>query len=447
MTELLLVAGWLGGGLTVVGLGLASLALIVWRFQRDSCARRSVDEICNGLGFQAVDGSDRLYGERRGLGVWVELRGPRAVVTVDARASLSLDLTIEPRTEADSEVTVTGDRAFDAAIRIDGESLATLDSGTRHQIRTGCEGLVVRRGFVVGEADLCGVVATTERLVTIAEKLQSPIFPERALLRIFRQDPVREVRYRCLRELIAGYPESNEARAAAESALHCVDRAQRLSAAEFLGDYDALSEILDDQATAGIVRAHALRALVRTFPESSHRAALGCLEDANIQVRRAAVEVLSRRPDPVVMRALCDRLRMSSGPDAAHLANALGQVGNPAAEPALIYLLETGDIDERLAAVRALELIGTEQSVGPLEQEVRRVISDHGLRDRAKRALSAIQSGARPLGPQETGELRLPSRANEQARPPATPATPPRTASPEYVFDDSDDHSEEQTLV
>jgi HEAT repeat protein len=94
-------------------------------------------------------------------------------------------------------------------------------------------------------------------------------------------------------------------------------------------------------------------------------------------------------------------------------AEVLGEIGDPAAEPALIELLAAEDSDASAAAARALGRIGTAAAVVPLRRRLDAVRADVTLKRAIRQAIEAIQSRSMGAEPGQHG-LAEAAAAQEQ---------------------------------
>jgi HEAT repeat protein len=158
------------------------------------------------------------------------------------------------------------------------------------------------------------------------------------------------------------------------------------------GHVGRLEQMLDDDdpdvrlvTCAGLPLAHDPEAIDALIGALSHR-------------RLAPERVIEHLGQPWAVDALLDVLR---GLDAAGerraaprvgIARALGVAGDPRAEPALISLLESGNLEERISAARALGSVGGTHARRELEQ----ALSDPAwqLRAQAAKALGSIANQA-----------------------------------------------------
>lgn len=317
-----------------------------------------------------------------------------------------------------------GDRRFESLV-IQGEEtsvLAVLDAETR-AIVLDC---VVTKGATV-ENDAVrwqvrGAIEDGDRLEEIvrdllglAERLRNPgaALPER-LARNAAEDPVAEVRLANLRALQGAFPAEESARGASRAALGDEAPTVRLAAAQFLGEEGAatLRELVagGPSIEAGI-RSRALHLLVERAPRESVLPLLDRILDDPPSPWRRATAGGAFEDDPRFglwrqAAAACGALRHAGAtarlvaalgrlgidpPSAAVVAEALGAIGDPTAETALIELLGTDDTDAAVAAARALGRVGTAAAVESLLARADGVFTSLALKQASREAIAAIQ--------------------------------------------------------
>lgn len=131
----------------------------------------------------------------------------------------------------------------------------------------------------------------------------------------------------------------------------------------------AVAALRDPDPDVRLVGARSL-ALVGS-PESA-QALIEALQDRCLAWER----IVERLAAPWALQACLAALRAESDksqrdPDLrSNLARALGLIGDAAAEPELIRMLESGTVEERVNATRSLGQVGTQRSVAVLEREL-----------------------------------------------------------------------------
>jgi hypothetical protein len=279
------------------------------------------------------------------------------------------------------------------------------------------------------------------------------------------RDPVARVRLANLRALQRGFPNGELARDVSQAALRDEDPAVRLEAAQFLGEqglqtlrelvlgspkieprvrsealrvlferapvlgeraFRTLRELVTgDSSIETAIRSDALRILVESAPRETVIPLLDQILDEStslewdwalgvrgwlwLQAAAACGELRHAGATARLIRAL-DRLDPSS---AKVVVEALGTIGDPAAEPALITLLNSEDEDTAIAATHALNRFGTVAAVEPLRARIDDVLADRTLKQAARDAIEAIQGRLRGA---ERGQLGLAEAAGAQGR-------------------------------
>jgi len=120
--------------------------------------------------------------------------------------------------------------------------------------------------------------------------------------------------------------------------------------------------------TNALGRQTALWVLIRSKDRRVVPALIECLADASPDVVSDAAEGLAKIPDKRALDPLLKTLGHSDESVREHAARALGLIGDKKAAPALIALLQNGDMDDfsREEAARALGRIGDKRALEPL---------------------------------------------------------------------------------
>jgi hypothetical protein len=277
--------------------------------------------------------------------------------------------------------------------RLDGptrDALVTLSRRLRGGQLTVADGqlrAVVPEAYRMALADTAD--ETFAQLAQVAHRLAEPVDVVTELAKSARQDPLSGVRVLYLRTLLREYPQDAELKALLREAVGDPDAAVRLEAATALGPdgLPALNALVGDAAVEDDVGVRAAETLGQHLDAETARATLR---------RERAAATDDRRPAT-----------------ACACAAALGRAGDPQDETLLLAISrEHRDQSLRVAAVRALGLVGTAQAVPSLA-----ALADAGggdLRRAGREAIATIQSrlkGATPgqlsLDPGAAGQVAL----------------------------------------
>jgi hypothetical protein len=301
---------------------------------------------------------------------------------------------------------LTGDAEFDKAIWLDGaplQVLSRLDARTREATRRVLGGRASRARVEGGAAhfehrQIVGNGARVQDLVLDLvgwmERLRVIETEPEALLKVLRHDPVVGVRERSLDILLAQPPAIVQQ--AVEIGMRDADRTVRLHAALAAGPagcpilIDALGAA--DLSTAGAI----FKALETHEPRAAREQALRLIRLPAGPATPAAIEAAGRL-------GLTDTLvhfeRLAQTPTcAAAVVDAARLFGNPAAEPALIHVLNHSDAALVARVIDTLGHLGTRAAVAPLR----------AIRGRNRTAaLAAIERIAEREAPGRGGGLSL----------------------------------------
>ena len=308
------------------------------------------------------------------------------------------------------------DPDFDRDVNIHGhedEVVALMDHRTRRGVMelVGLGGsiedgtITLRRPGVA--RDRAELVRLTSLLLDLGKRLNHRPFPVR-LLENAQSDPLFDVRVRNLEVLAKRYGFLAEAKTATARALE--DKSPRVRVAGALLDkgeagLTVLQSLVQDAGVPADVRAASLEHLVTIFSYENAKAAVSAaLEASDVGLKRAAVAAVSRAKD--ADRAL-EIAALASETDAAlceAVATTLGQLGDARAEGALIKLLDREEPAVRLAAAKALGLVGTVHAVEPLLPLTRGLLGDDKVREAAQDAVRRIQLR---LGDAEAGRVSI----------------------------------------
>jgi hypothetical protein len=297
--------------------------------------------------------------------------------------------------------------------RLDGPTRDALVKLSRHRLRgsqlTVTDGqlrAVVPEASRVAQADTPD--ETFAQLAQIARRLAEPLDLVTELAKSARQDPLSGVRILCLRTLLREYPQHAELNALLREVAGDPDAAVRLEAATALGPDGraVLDALVGDAAVEDEVAVRAAETLGPHLHAETARATLR---------RERGGATTDRRP--ATARAC---------------AAALARAGDPQDEPLLLAIArEDRDESLRVAAVRALGLVGTAQAVPSLAELAGSGSAD--LRRAGREAIATIQSrlkGATPgqlsLDPGAAGQVALADdAAGRVSETPANDRTPP----------------------
>jgi HEAT repeat protein len=305
----------------------------------------------------------------------------------------------------------TADEHFDQRARVSGSepvALAALNNVTRAAVLK-----LLQDGGAVHESRVTFPCPTLYKatvflpwLVELAEQLSlRKVEIPQALADNAFNDPVPKVRARSFVALQQHFPDSAIARQVLDQALASESSELRLEAALVMREEG--KELLSEMALAAdISPTLRLRAVDRLTRASWAQTTIPVLEQLLscevTAVRRAAIFGLGRyRHRPAVARLLA--LDRSDSATAGSIAEALGRIGDPAAEPTLVDLLSHDDIEVATAAASALGWVGTPAAVEPL-QEIAGKRRHKDLRQAAGESIQRVQN--RITGA-EQGQLSL----------------------------------------
>jgi hypothetical protein len=372
----------------------------------------------------ALLGSDGLRGLVDGLHLRIEPEAHAAQETVEVAVWGNIDHGISvvekqawhpvKRLLAVEPVWETGDPDFDADVVVRGAALslcAALDAETRAAWRTlvrakatvqegiarlTFDGVLVEDALQRGEVGRSDVLEGARRLVRGVQPLKiSPRDVPRAIARNALRDPLVSVRLKSLKTLAEYFPSKPLTRTLAHAALRDAAPEMRVAAALVCRD-DAARRMMRRQVAMqdvpGAWRAAALSALAELAAEEAVPLARACLGQGPIELRLAAIEVLAAQRDAESLGALCSLAGLDALAEAC--ARALGVLGDPGAEGALLAILSRGPVTARVTAARALETLGSLRSVAPLLEQTEGLLTDAALKDACRSAVRAIQARA-----------------------------------------------------
>lgn len=418
--------------------GLAAAGLVVFALRRRPGESNVWGRAAAQLGTLSIRFDDRLQtlgGVLEGIPVSVRVGGfggaqmTRIVAAVDAPEGFGFrprDSVMNGRGATE----VTGDEAFDAAVLLEGPRVAgtaMLDAALRTAIVSAAAHgaclekgeVVIRRAGIVtsGEqlAELVRLVAGLSRRITDAHRADRVS----RLADVATGDPLPGVRRRALRVLIDHHKEDPAARSALDRALVDADVEVRMMGASGLGPsgFEAMRSIANDAMLPSPVRAAALDKLLALFPRSqSVPALMKALDDRSSAARKIAITALGKMRHAAAVPSLLGLARRPLDlEERAVLAQALGRIGDPAAEPALLALLDTDDADVRIAVANALAKVGSAASVEPLTPLARASLLQNDLGRAASFAIERIQSRLAKAGGSQ-GQLAITDPDSDEGR-------------------------------
>lgn len=406
--------------------GLAVAAALTSRLVRRSRARTVWGSAAARLGTLSMrfdEGLQTLGGVLEGIPVNVRVdghggsRATRIAATTDAPEGFGF----EPRSpHAPVRVEVSGDPAFDAAVALSGPRVAgtaILDARARailaeaasHGARLENGEVYLRHPGLVhdGErlASLVRVVASVARVIADAHREDRVT----RLVAVATRDPEPGVRRHAIKVLIDHYRDDPAARSAFDRSMLDADAEVRMLGAAGVGPagFEAMRSIANDASLPAPVRASALEKLLALFPRSqSVPALMKALDDRSTGARKIAITALGKlRHRAAAAPMISLSRRPIDGEEKAILAQALGRIGDPAAEPALLSLLEVDDAAVRIAVADALGRIGTAASVAPLAPHAASLLGGD-LKKHATEAIARIQARLTKSGGAE-GQLAM----------------------------------------
>jgi HEAT repeat protein len=416
--EALIIAGIIGFTVATVvaSLHLQSNLSTAWR------------KVAGELGLESTSPSAvwNLQGKKDGFSVSVSLDNSTpnvfSRVVVDARSTLPPTLVITPASMSSPGQARTGDAAFDRVVDLRGDSLrvSILTQAERDALASFLRdfGGEVRFGTIScrlpgQRPDADQLKRALQLALDVARSLTVPpdVQPDR-LRQIALTDPNAEVRARTVRHLFERASTQEVARAVAKDLLNdpeVTNLALRLAAAKGLGGREAFEPLrkLAEDPGAGPIAAEALQALVEVYSCDKLSASLVlALKAPSSSVRRTAVKAIAAARHTELVEEVC---RATEGADAELLvtiADALGHLRDPRAEPILVSLLRDESEAVRHASARALGELGSAAAVEPLLALTKGF--GGSLKQVAQESISRIQAR---LGPADTGRLSMSEHA------------------------------------
>lgn len=421
--------------MTYVLAGAAVAFLLGWFTWRRNRAQNVWGDAAGLLGTMSIrfdQGLQTLGGVLDGVSVRVSVDGAgggrhtRIAATTDVPEGFAFRRREAP---VSSSHDVTGDAAFDQAVALEGPrvaGMAILDAPLRRRIaeavalgvRLEHSELVVRRPGVIGDgetlANIVRVVAELARRLADAHRADRV---ER-LVNVATRDPESGVRVHALRILIDHYSDDPAARSALDRSLVDAAAEVRMMGASGVGPsgFEAMRSIANDATLPAAARASALDKLVTLFPRSQSAPALTkALDDQTTAARKIAIIALGKmRHAPALSRLVSLAGRAVEPEEQAALAQALGRLGDPSAENALLGLLDAEDSSVRTASALALGRIGGRKSVAPLTPLAASVMGGE-LKKAAADAIDKIQARLARAGGAE-GQLTMSDPDSEEGQ-------------------------------
>jgi HEAT repeat protein len=314
-----------------------------------------------------------------------------------------------------------GDPEFDSTVRVAGdmaEAIAAFDHETRraftaavgrgvrlHQRQIGR--LLPGRPRTVEEA-----VAALSDIMALAKRLLPPADPVERIATIAATDPVVGVRGRAILLLAERFAKSPRSRDVLIAALANANPELRLRAGVALGKegWPTLRELAGNPQVTEALALEAAQLLGSAWavPQAAD-AIRSAIERGRDALASELIDNLGRVRGTRAAAALVALLSTAPQPLVSPLIRALGETGDPSAEPALIDMLGGSDFEARLAAAETLARVGTTAAVAPLHGAVATSPLDLGLRRAVATAIAEIQQRLTGASP---GQLAL---ADDQA--------------------------------
>lgn len=346
-----------------------------------------------------------------------------------------------------------GDVSFDSTFFVEGpppQVLALLDAETRRLLfRAGTESrLEMSSGSLKAYMADKKVSDLLPLLIEAAERLALPMEIPQRLAENARKDPAARARLHNLHLLIREFPGEPETVEALRAASTDPSPEVRLRAAkELRAEGHSLLLELAESLEDDVISAEAVATLEREgkLPfEILKRILLRAARGRRLKTARACLVAFGYRRAAEAAGLLVEVMEQEEGELAAVAAWALGTIGSPANEPALIQALKRDLAGLRVAAAEALGRVGSVTAVFPLKEAAEGSRFDLELRRATRQAIAEIQSrlpGASPgqlsLAGAEAGQLSLAADPAGQvslsgAEEPALPAGSPTAAAAQH---------------
>lgn len=393
-------------------------------------ARANLSEAAESLGFTLDSGAvvGPIRGARDGCEISVEPLGVlydadrphRYDMQVVLRNSALLDAQLnlrthrrqdEPRTEL-YEVLQVGDPVFEQAYEV---------GGPPHHVRPRLGH--ARRARLLnlkGQITLLGrqltyrtqglfdgpeaIVAAVHEAQTALEALCAPEDPLQSLVQIAREDPEALVRAGALATLLVHWGQEPAVQEACELALTDPAPQVRLQAVRRVNAPEVLVELAQGPHPLAL-RVCAVQVLAETqAPDAAlhHLLDMVAQEDLPLAVRIEVADTLARHSFEGAARPLSQHLKSAPRPLIVAMLRALGDLGDPECEPAVLVAGRSGPPAVREAAAGALGAVGTPAALGYV-QDMLQTEDQPTVRDRLLWARAQIL-GRHPV---EAGRLSV----------------------------------------
>jgi hypothetical protein len=220
-----------------------------------------------------------------------------------------------------------------------------------------------------------------DRCLEVARGLSmAPVDAAEALAGSVQADPDPEWRLRTLEVLLKHFPDTEAAREAAQTAMASDDPRVRLAGAVASPEFEWLTRfVAGQQGCNGELRASALRHAVRAFPLADHSGLLVVALQSGVEALQVAAAGLAAASPHA---ARFERLLEAAAPGSCEARS----------ESRLVQMLGSYNEGTRLAAVRALEEVGSRNAVEPLRALFKGGSPNAGVRRAAREAVWRIQS-------------------------------------------------------
>jgi hypothetical protein len=385
-------------GLAAAGLALVAVVALFLLFGRNRqvVARKEAARFLgvryrsSGLFDSTMLSVSRLEGLLDGFPLQVDFFGPGAHTDFFLKGvtrGLVLRRRQSPLPRVKEAAVATGDPLFDLAYDLAGSAdvvLAQLDQDSRAVFVKAAsrltdlqveDGMLRSRSESGAELDADAIISKTKLLVELADHLRTRDSPklERLLINA-TQDVLPLVRQRNLEALLATHPQAPETRTACQLTLSAGTGIAAVKAARGLGSdgWLALEGYALDEAHPMTVRLEAFQALETTLPnESLVRLATRLTGASRSMLRARAIAVLGRCAARELLPRIVELSRSAEdAEEACAIALAFGQFADPAAETALLALLQHDAMSARVAAAAALGRCGSAAALPPLRANV-----------------------------------------------------------------------------
>lgn len=404
-----------------------AVALAVTRRSKKARALSAMRAAASKFRLAFDESAFEIRGETRGIGVAVSAASGATVVVLDGRGAIPRDVALVPRGAA-GEGIPTGDAAFDAAVSAAGDParvLALLDARARRLLASSAaiHGTRVEDGRLTLRVpwlleDPVSLVELLQRAIDLARSLAADPVPAR-LAAAAARDPDPRVRGRIVSFLASQAGDRDAFAPVIDSALLGDDEGVRCAALGGLGDGAVawLERILETGAfESGALerRVIALRRLGEAAPpETVARLVERHLASESAELRREAIAVAGRRRVGSAVPRLRVLVANEDAGDAAAAATALGEIGDPAAEPDLVAALARFEAVVKRAAAGALAKTGTVAAVEALLRASEGLFVDAEVKRLSRLAVRAIQER---IGAVDEGRLSIAEGAEESGR-------------------------------